>query len=63
VARQNRRRVSQRLPALALHEILGSLPTSAGPACIRLRLPDGSLTDMTNLTRARDAIANHEARS
>jgi hypothetical protein len=29
----------------------------------RLRVPDGSLTDMTNLTRARDAIANHEARS
>jgi len=27
----------------------------------RLRLSDGSLTDMTNLTRARDALANHGA--
>ena len=27
----------------------------------RLRLSNGSLTDMTNLTRARDALANHGA--
>jgi len=27
----------------------------------RIRRADGSLTDMTNLTRARDALASHEA--
>jgi hypothetical protein len=31
------------------------------PAMYRLRLSDGALTDMTNLTRARDALANHAA--
>jgi len=31
------------------------------PGMYRLRLSNGSLTDMTNLTRARDALANHGA--
>jgi hypothetical protein len=30
------------------------------PGMYRLRLPDGSLTDMVNLTRARDALASLE---
>jgi len=31
------------------------------PGMYRPRLSDGSLSDMTNLTRARDAFANHGA--
>ena len=29
------------------------------PGMYRVRLSDGSLSDMTNLTRTRDALANH----
>jgi hypothetical protein len=33
------------------------IPDKHWPGMYRLRLPDGSLTDMVNLTRARDALA------
>jgi hypothetical protein len=32
-------------------------PDAKWPAMFRLRLPDGSLSDMVNLTRAKDALA------
>ena len=37
------------------------IPDEHWPGMYRLRLSDGSLSDMTNLTRARDAFANHGA--
>jgi hypothetical protein len=33
------------------------VPDAKWPAMFRLRLPDGSLSDMMNLTRAKDALA------
>jgi hypothetical protein len=33
------------------------VPDAKWPGMYRLRLPDGSLTDMVNLTRAKDALA------
>jgi hypothetical protein len=33
------------------------VPDAKWPAMFRLRLPDGSLSDILNLTRARDALA------
>jgi hypothetical protein len=35
-------------------------PDPKWPGMYRVRRPDGSLSDMVNLTRARDALANHE---
>jgi hypothetical protein len=35
----------------------GIVPDERYPAMYRLRLPDGRLSDMVNLTRARDALA------
>jgi hypothetical protein len=32
-------------------------PDAKWPAMFRLRLPDGSLSDMVNLPRAKDALA------
>jgi hypothetical protein len=33
------------------------VPDKRWPGMYRLRLPDGSLSDMANLTRAKDALA------
>jgi hypothetical protein len=33
------------------------VPDAKWPAMFRLRLPDGSLSDIMNLTRAKDALA------
>jgi hypothetical protein len=35
----------------------GIVPDSKWPGMYRIRLPDGSLSDMVNLTRAKDALA------
>jgi hypothetical protein len=35
----------------------GIVPDSKWPGMFRLRLADGSLSDMVNLTRAKDALA------
>jgi hypothetical protein len=37
----------------------GIVPDDTWPGMYRLRLPDGSLSDMVNLTRARDAAKAH----
>jgi hypothetical protein len=36
------------------------VPDLKWPGMYRIKRPDGSLSDMVNLTRARDALANHE---
>jgi len=36
------------------------VPDSKWPGMYRIKRPGGSLSDMANLTRARDALANHE---
>src|SRR5262245_4304832 len=36
------------------------VPDPKWPAMYRIKRPDGLLSDMVNLTRARDALANHE---
>jgi hypothetical protein len=38
------------------------VPDKRWPGMYRLRLPDGSLTDMVNLTRAKDALAELRGR-
>jgi hypothetical protein len=35
----------------------GIVPDERYPGMYRLRLPDGSLSDVVNLTRAKDALA------
>jgi hypothetical protein len=41
----------------------GIVPDERYPGMYRLRLPDGSLSDVVNLTRAKDALAAVHARS
>jgi len=36
------------------------VPDPKWPGMYRIKRPDGSLSDMANLTRVRDALANHE---
>jgi len=65
-----RQKISQRFQCAATpkKKILGQRPLPPGivpdeqyPGMYRLRLPDGSLSDMVNLTRAKDALATvHE---
>jgi hypothetical protein len=38
------------------------VPDGRWPGMFRLRLPDGSLSDMVNLTRAKDALAAMQGR-
>jgi hypothetical protein len=40
----------------------GIVPDGNYPGMYRLRLPDGSLSDLVNLTRARDALADVRGR-
>jgi hypothetical protein len=42
-------------PAPVAHVAI--VPDAKWPGMYRIRHPDGSLTDMVNLTRARDALA------
>jgi hypothetical protein len=39
------------------HDAFASIPDARWPGMYRIRRPDGTLTDMVNLTRARDALA------
>ena len=39
------------------------VPDAKWPGMYRLRLSDGTLTDMVNLTRARDALLQMESRN
>jgi hypothetical protein len=58
---------AQKLTRPSLQMTFGTytvIPDSEWPSMYRIRRPDGSLTDMANLTRARDAaqcFAAHDA--
>jgi hypothetical protein len=51
--------VTLRQPASLPERIV---PDGNYPGMYRLRLPDGSLSDLVNLTRARDALAEFRGR-
>jgi len=52
---QNPRSVTLRRKPLKLHPRI--VPDAKYPGLYRIRRPDGSLTDMTNLTRAKEALS------